>query len=319
MKKVSIFILMLMGCVSITNAQDVILKTNGDEVNVKVQEVGSDAVKYKKADGSGPVYTIPKSEVFMITYESGDKDVFGRGQSNLTATSSAESTATTGNTVSSAGKTYNILDYYNENGVSGIVVKVTDGGQHGLIISTEMSAEPWCKTKKFRNATVAFSEDDGTKNMEAIAQFISSGKAKWEDFPLFQWAQSLGDGWYIPASDELQQVLVGINDGSMDFDYSKFDKLESKLAEYNGKTIWNRSGQKNGAMSYKYPLFRMMYSSTEAAKGKAYVVCVWVDSMGQSLKMLNTGVGGKLKAAEQPKKFPMGGGTIFGSRAFHKF
>jgi len=58
-------------------AQDVILKKNGDEVKSLVTEVTDEAIKYHKFDNpTGPVYSIKKAEVFMITYKNGSKDVF---------------------------------------------------------------------------------------------------------------------------------------------------------------------------------------------------------------------------------------------------
>lgn len=57
------------------NAQDVITLKNGNEINVKVTEVTSEEVKYKKSDSS-PIYSLKKNEVFMIKYKDGTKDVF---------------------------------------------------------------------------------------------------------------------------------------------------------------------------------------------------------------------------------------------------
>jgi len=315
-RKVSLC-MFLLGITCMLNAQDVILKTNGDEIQVKVQEVGDNEVKYKKfGNESGPTYTMLKSEIFMITYKGGAKDVFGRGQKTAVVPSAQISAQQVGAAnLPSASKAYKILDYYNENGVQGIVVKVTEGGLHGLVLSTKTFGGAWGKNKKLKNATEAFSEDDGMKNMEAIVNFINSGKAVWEDFPVFQWAKNLGTGWYIPASDELQEILVNINDGSMDFDYSKFDKLESALAKCNGNTIYHRG---SGSMSWNFPNFLIMYTSTEAAKGKVYCVGAWADSMGQSIKALSSGVGFKIKAAPQPKSI-WGSGLSFGTRAVHKF
>ena len=80
-------LLISLGLVSTLNAQDVILKTNGDEIQAKVKEIGVSEIKYKKFDNkSGPVYTILKSEVFMITYENGSKDWFGRRQETTATT-----------------------------------------------------------------------------------------------------------------------------------------------------------------------------------------------------------------------------------------
>jgi len=60
-----------------SNAQDVIIKKDGNELKVKVIEIALDNVKYKKADNiDGPLYNISKNEIFMIKYQNGDKDVF---------------------------------------------------------------------------------------------------------------------------------------------------------------------------------------------------------------------------------------------------
>lgn len=57
-------------------AQDVIIKKNGDEMQAKVVEVGTAEIKFKKTDNpDGPVYSIARSEVFMIKYANGAKDV----------------------------------------------------------------------------------------------------------------------------------------------------------------------------------------------------------------------------------------------------
>ena len=58
-------------------AQDFIVKKTGDEMKAKVIEVMTSEIKYKKFDNlDGPSYTISKSEVFMIRYANGEKDVF---------------------------------------------------------------------------------------------------------------------------------------------------------------------------------------------------------------------------------------------------
>jgi hypothetical protein len=61
-------------------AQDIIILKDGDEIEAKVTEILSENIKYKKASNlTGPTYTIPIAKVFMIRYESGDKDVFEVG------------------------------------------------------------------------------------------------------------------------------------------------------------------------------------------------------------------------------------------------
>jgi hypothetical protein len=82
MKRLIVLIFTLL--VSYTYAQDLIILRNGDEIKAKVTEILSETVKYKRySNQTGPTYSIDISEIFMIRYESGDKDVFGHaGDSN---------------------------------------------------------------------------------------------------------------------------------------------------------------------------------------------------------------------------------------------
>jgi hypothetical protein len=70
-------LLLMLSYVGTMQAQDIIIKMNGNEIEAIVLEVGTNDVKYKKFDHrNGPTYYIRKSEIFMIKYEDGDKDVF---------------------------------------------------------------------------------------------------------------------------------------------------------------------------------------------------------------------------------------------------
>jgi hypothetical protein len=65
-------------------AQDIITKKNSEDIQAKVIEVGTSEIKYKKFDNqNGPTFTLLKSDVLMIRYENGSKDVFTEAQSNL--------------------------------------------------------------------------------------------------------------------------------------------------------------------------------------------------------------------------------------------
>jgi hypothetical protein len=77
MKRICLFIFVAFVCNSVLLAQDVITLRSGDEIKAKVQEIGTDNVKYKKYENlNGPTYTLLKSEIFMIKYENGDRDIF---------------------------------------------------------------------------------------------------------------------------------------------------------------------------------------------------------------------------------------------------
>ena len=63
-------------------SQDYIILKNGDEIEAKVLEINDSKIDYKKyTNPTGPTYHLNKSEIFMIKYASGDKDIFNASQS----------------------------------------------------------------------------------------------------------------------------------------------------------------------------------------------------------------------------------------------
>jgi len=76
-KKNFLFVLFIFINVTYSFAQDVITLKNGNEITALVYEIGDIDVKYKKIDNpNGPNYTLKKSEILMIRYANGSKDVF---------------------------------------------------------------------------------------------------------------------------------------------------------------------------------------------------------------------------------------------------
>jgi molybdopterin-binding protein len=59
----------------LAKSQDVITLKNGEEINAKITEVGTEEIKYKKGEND-VLYIIKKSEIFMIKYKDGTKDIF---------------------------------------------------------------------------------------------------------------------------------------------------------------------------------------------------------------------------------------------------
>lgn len=74
MRKITMMLLFVLTAV-ITQAQDIIVKNDKTELKVKVLEITDVAIKYKKFEmPDGPVYSILKTEVFMIMYQNGTKE-----------------------------------------------------------------------------------------------------------------------------------------------------------------------------------------------------------------------------------------------------
>jgi hypothetical protein len=73
-KLLGVFVLFC--CGFMVYAQDIITLKTGEEIEVEVQEIGVDSIKYKKPGTEGPMYTIRKTEIFMIKYANGEKETF---------------------------------------------------------------------------------------------------------------------------------------------------------------------------------------------------------------------------------------------------
>lgn len=64
------------------SAQDIIVKRDGDELQCRILEVSKNEVKYKRwTNQDGPAFSEKKSNIFMIKYENGEKDVIAHSSS----------------------------------------------------------------------------------------------------------------------------------------------------------------------------------------------------------------------------------------------
>lgn len=169
-----------------------------------------------------------------------------------------------------ANAQYKIGDIYNKDGLKGLVVDVDESGKHGLILSLEESDKDWLADKSHAMNTNAFYEDDGMKNMEAIGNYVSENNLSWDVFPLFAWARSLGEGWYIPSREELKTIWTNLNGGNLDF-----NKKANKLWKNYDKAVKKAGGDSFLCANFSTAGFKMlagMISSTEAEGGKVYTI-----------------------------------------------
>lgn len=129
-----VFILSLYGCLCAV-AQDVISLTNGDIVKCKVEEISPSEIKYRDFSNlTGPLYVIPKQDVMSIMFENGKVE-------KINSNSNEAKKLVTDYPYPKTSKLYSIGDYFNEDGVEGIVFYTTDGGAHGLIIALNDPSE----------------------------------------------------------------------------------------------------------------------------------------------------------------------------------
>ena len=131
---------------------------------------------------------------------------------------------------------------YDDNGVRGMVISLDESGEHGLMISLEESSSPrflaWTTIRNPYPETGAADKNDGEKNMAAVEKYIADNGLSWDDFPAFKWCRDLGEGWYLPAVDELLILGHRFNGGQrMKFDRKARQDFNTLLKDNGGSKI----------------------------------------------------------------------------------
>ncbi|MBQ2414748.1 MAG: TIR domain-containing protein [Rikenellaceae bacterium] len=127
-------------------------------------------------------------------------------------------------------KTYKVGDSYDENGKRGVVFEVSADGKHGKIVSFNETKLQWANEKfdSWREKIGAYSETNGAVNM-AVVQRIPNWRGK---YPAFAWCADLGEGWYLPAIDELK-AIYDIRNILNAKSYEYWSSTESKRYEFS--------------------------------------------------------------------------------------
>lgn len=259
MQRILLAAIILCASASTVRAQDVIVGRDSSRTEARVTEIGPETVRYKRITNlDGPVYVLPVERIAYIRYSNGERDVFtseGAGAASFPAETPATVSASesqpepTPQPASAAEpalpagtvyKTYRPGDYYEENGIRGLVFSVTDDGRHGLLVSLEEAEHftAWCTLRDPAPEVGAVSNTDGSENMEAVVRLVASGGAAWSDFPAFEWCRSLGEGWYLPAVDELLRLAHAFNGGQrMVYDRKARQQFNDMLREHGGKRL----------------------------------------------------------------------------------
>lgn len=164
-----------------------------------------------------------------------------------------------------ANAQYKVGDYYENGTVKGIVIRVDNSGNHGLIMSLDKCAKKWLDDKDEKFNTNAYYEDDGEKNMAVIEKYIKENGKSWAMFPYFEWCRNHGEGWYAPALDELKDILNAINGGTGKYNAKYMKQITKTLKKHKGDGLID-----SGYFGTKQP--HSMYSSTEGDAGMVYTL-----------------------------------------------
>lgn len=82
MKKLSILFSLFAGLG--LQAQDTLYTVSGQKISGKVIEINQTEIKYKKANNpEGPTYVVDKTDVALIEYKNGTKEIYGTGEQEV--------------------------------------------------------------------------------------------------------------------------------------------------------------------------------------------------------------------------------------------
>lgn len=224
-------------------AQDLIVKKDAARIEARVTEIAPDVVRYKRfSNPDGPTYVLPVAEIDHILYANGEKETFAQAAvpaSEPAATAVRESVATDRPDARYDADRFEIGDYYDRDGVRGIVCLLTDEGRHGLVISLDETMIDWSVFRKPDLRTVGTDDSkDGARNMETVARYIAENGLAWSDFPAFEWCRARGEGWYLPSIDEMLAIGHNYNGGSrMGNVRPARNKFNAALKEHGGKRM----------------------------------------------------------------------------------
>lgn len=224
-------------------AQDLILRHDSVRIEARVTEISPTEIRYKRASNpDGPTYVLPLDAVRSIRYANGEEETFGPAPQKEDPapgpeeTSAPISTNTLTNTSATAAAPttvpqasvptpqpaatapegpHRVGDYYDRDGVRGIVCYTEAGGEHGLVLSLDEKMLSWSTFRKPDLRTIGTAHtSDGRENMAAVERYLTENDLSWDDFPAFQWCRDHGDGWYLPSIDEMLAIGHAYHGGS---------------------------------------------------------------------------------------------------------
>ncbi|MBR5211474.1 MAG: TIR domain-containing protein [Bacteroidales bacterium] len=141
------------------------------------------------------------------------------------------------------GSKWKIGDFYNVGVKKGIVFWVDSTGRHGKIVSLDQVATKWNSGRGTVNTTFIFDhstkdEKDGMKNQKVVMS-----ENDWQrKYPAFAWCADHGEGWYLPAIDELKELFL--NDSVFSIVNEVLEKCGEKMAVRGEASMpyWSSTG-----------------------------------------------------------------------------
>lgn len=173
----------------------------------QVIPAGTLMLQVMSPNGNKYKYTLPESLDFTV---GGSREITitilpgGPVEVTIGEVTAWQENQTPVNGTASYYRVYKVGDKYERNGVEGMVYKVDETGEHGMIVSLYEEKKVWSIEDVLTEATSA---NDGYANMEAIRKIDPT----FSKYPAFEWCENFmnkyfGPGWYIPSSSEFKEL-----------------------------------------------------------------------------------------------------------------
>ncbi len=293
MKKSLLLLAALVSSV-VASAQDLIVKIDSTRIEARVDEISTEQIRYKRfARPDGPTYVVPTAQVCYIRYADGFFESYNRATAPAAtvvampspAPAAAPAPATPAPTATPAQQPapapvvysqsipvgaeqqverFDLGQLYDRNGVRGIVVALNEDRTHGLLMSVDQVMVAWSVFRKGNYRLVGADDKmDGAKNMETVAAYIARENLSWDDFPAFKWCRDKGEGWYLPAIDELLTIGNNYNGGNR------------QRNDRSTRARWNDNLRLAGGA--RLDMKRLFHSSTELNESLAMMAVMGVE------------------------------------------
>ena len=158
-------------------SQDVITMKTSEDIQAKITEVSNKEIKYTKFDNpTGPVFTTQKSDILMVRYQNGSKDIFNESEKKAVDNTSS-------NDMNINGKQDSKMNYKGKHSGAGwtCATSIVLSPLFALIPAVACgSAEPSDENLNYKNAELM---KNSTYNQAYIEQAKKTKKKKiWTNF-----------------------------------------------------------------------------------------------------------------------------------------
>jgi len=214
--------------VFVMEAQDLIVKQDGETIKAYRTDIGNTTVYYRLEDNeNSPLLTIPKSDILIIKMQNGTKIVIDEAESMTKINQTAPNNEITDYIpiypsepvadpeMIAKAEIGSLIEFYD--GTKGIVFYL-DGNGHGLAVNlySPKSLMLWQNVSNWYNCVdiEAIPNERKTEMQMGLGAVYCDAAIKQlglEELPAIKWCHSIGPDWYLPSLGELYQLIVVAN------------------------------------------------------------------------------------------------------------